>query len=209
MEVIARGGGNLSVALIGHPKLRNGLRRPTMEEIGHRTDVLSFEGLGEETRAYLDWLLGECTSDGVDVDTLIEPAALDLMALRLSTPLQFAEHLNRAFEAGLRFGHKSITTDIVAATLAPRFRRSRATADPSGVLGSTKIRGVKRRWQARSGTGFTGSLTGKFTLTHLPAQICTSHFLVLRAWPRIARSVCSSARRADCSAEWVDLPLLE
>ena len=76
MEVIARGGGNLSVVLIGHPKLRNDLRRPTMEEIGHRTDVLSFEGLGEETRAYLDWLLGECTSDGVDVDTLIEPAAL-------------------------------------------------------------------------------------------------------------------------------------
>ena len=69
MEVIARGGGNLSVVLIGHPKLRNDLRRPTMEEISHRTDVLSFEGLGEETRAYLDWLLGECTSDGVDVDT--------------------------------------------------------------------------------------------------------------------------------------------
>ena len=43
------------------------------------------------------------------------------MALRLSTPLQFAEHLNRAFEAGLRFGEKPITADIVAATLAPDF----------------------------------------------------------------------------------------
>ena len=64
MEVIARGGGNLSVVLIGHPDLRNEFRRPTMEEIGHRTKVLSFEGLGEDTRAYLDWLLGECTSDG-------------------------------------------------------------------------------------------------------------------------------------------------
>ena len=40
MEVGGRGGGNLSVILIGHPKLRNDLRRPTMEEIGHRTDVL-------------------------------------------------------------------------------------------------------------------------------------------------------------------------
>lgn len=49
MEVVGRGGGNLSVVLIGHPKLRNDLRRPTMEEIGHRTDVLAFEGLGEDS----------------------------------------------------------------------------------------------------------------------------------------------------------------
>ena len=74
MEVIARGGGSLSVVLIGHPKLRNDLRRPTMEEIGHRTDILSFEGLGEDARAYLDWLLGECTEADTDVDALIEPA---------------------------------------------------------------------------------------------------------------------------------------
>ena len=33
-----------------------------------------------------DWLLGECAEDSVEVDTLIEPAALDLMAMRLSTP---------------------------------------------------------------------------------------------------------------------------
>ena len=45
MEVIICGG-SLSVAMIGHPKLRNDLRRPCMEEIGHRTDILSFEGLG-------------------------------------------------------------------------------------------------------------------------------------------------------------------
>ena len=83
------------MVLIGHPKLRNDLRRPTMEEIGHRTDVLAFEGLGEDTRAYLDWLLGECAEDGVEVDTLIEPAALDLTAMRLSTPLQFAERLRK------------------------------------------------------------------------------------------------------------------
>ena len=121
MEVIARGGGSLSVVLIGHPKLRNDLRRPTMEEIGHRTDVLSFEGIGEDALAYLDWLLGECTEADTDVDTLIESAALDLMALRLTTPLQFAEHLNRAFEAGFRTGQKPVTAELVATTLAPDF----------------------------------------------------------------------------------------
>ncbi|MDE9431768.1 hypothetical protein KKJ22_08705 [Xenorhabdus bovienii] len=33
MEVVEDGGGRLSVVLAGHPKLRNDLRRPTMEEI--------------------------------------------------------------------------------------------------------------------------------------------------------------------------------
>ena len=121
MEVIAHGGGSPSVVLIGHPKLRNDLRRPTMEEMGHRTDILSFEGLGEDACAYLDWLLGECTESDTDVDTRIEPAALDLIALRLTTPLQFAEHLNRAFEAGFRTGQKPVTAELVATTLAPDF----------------------------------------------------------------------------------------
>ena len=121
MEVIARGGGSLSVVLIGHPKLRNNLRRPSMEEIGHRTDILSFEGLGEDAGAYLDWLLGECNEVGTDAGALIEPAAPDVMAMRLNTPLQFAEHLNRAFEAGFRTGQKPVTAEIVTATLAPDF----------------------------------------------------------------------------------------
>ena len=77
--------------------------------------------LDEDTRAYLDWLLGECAED-VEVDSLIKPAALDLMAIRLSTPLQFAEHLNRAFDAGFRMGQKPSTADIVAATPGAGFR---------------------------------------------------------------------------------------
>ena len=80
------------------------------EEIGHRTDILSFEGLGEDARAYLDWLLAECAEADAHVDALIEPSALDLMALRLTTPLQFAEHLNRAFEAGFRTGQQPVTS---------------------------------------------------------------------------------------------------
>ena len=34
MELIAAGGGKLSVVLVGHPRLQNDLRRATMEEIG-------------------------------------------------------------------------------------------------------------------------------------------------------------------------------
>ncbi|PLS69896.1 AAA family ATPase, partial [Salmonella enterica subsp. enterica serovar Typhimurium] len=41
MEVGEDGGGRLSVVLAGHPKLRNDLRRPTMEGIGYRTDIFT------------------------------------------------------------------------------------------------------------------------------------------------------------------------
>lgn len=121
MEVIGRGGGILSIVMVGHPKLRNDLRRPTMEEIGHRTDVLTFDGLGEETRLYLDWLLKSCVIEDVPVDRVIDPEALDLLAEQLSTPLQFAEHLNRAFEEGFRLGVKPVTAEIVTTTLSPDF----------------------------------------------------------------------------------------
>jgi len=121
MEVIAQGGGLLSVVLAGHPKLRNDLRRPLMEEIGYRTDVLSLDGLADETRAYLDWLLGECAADSVKTADMITSEALDVLAARLATPLQIAEHLNRAFEEGFATGQKPITADIVMATVAPDF----------------------------------------------------------------------------------------
>ena len=45
MEVVEDGGGRLSVVLAGHPKLRNDLRRPTMEEIGYRTDIFTLDGI--------------------------------------------------------------------------------------------------------------------------------------------------------------------
>ena len=121
MEVIAQGGGVLSVVLTGHPKLRNDLRRPVMEEVGYRTDVLSLDGLADETRPYLDWLLGECAAKGAKVEAMMAPDALDLLAARLATPLQIGEHLTRAFEEGFRLGQKPVTADIVAATLAPDF----------------------------------------------------------------------------------------
>jgi type II secretory pathway predicted ATPase ExeA len=45
MELVEDGDGRLSIVLAGHPKLRNDLRKPTMEEIGYRTDVFSLDGV--------------------------------------------------------------------------------------------------------------------------------------------------------------------
>lgn len=50
LEVVESGGGRLSVVLAGHPKLRNDLRRPSLEEIGYRTDVFTLDGIAGSQR---------------------------------------------------------------------------------------------------------------------------------------------------------------
>src|SRR5271167_3971926 len=68
MEVIVDGGGMLSVVLVGHPKLRNDLRRPTMEEIGYRSVIFEFDGMAGNQAAYIRWLLGRCAVEGLSLD---------------------------------------------------------------------------------------------------------------------------------------------
>lgn len=121
MEIVDAGGGTLSVVLVGHPRLQNDLRRATMEEIGHRTTRIEIEGLGTDTRSYLDWLLGQCLENGTKPDDVIAPEARDFLAEKLNTPLQIAEHLNRAFIDAFRMGAESITPDIVADTISIGF----------------------------------------------------------------------------------------
>ncbi len=121
MEIVQAGGGVLSIVLVGHPKLRNDLNRPAMEEIGHRTTKFTFEGLGEEGRPYLNWLITAALAKGAKATDIIAPEALDLMAERLSTPLQFAEHLTRAFTEAFHLGTKPVTREIVEETLSLGF----------------------------------------------------------------------------------------
>jgi len=63
MELAEDVGGRLSVILAGHPKLRNDLRRPTMEEIGYRTDIFTLDGIAGSQRDYIHWLLGVSTGN--------------------------------------------------------------------------------------------------------------------------------------------------
>ncbi len=65
MEVIRDGGGKLSIILAGHPKLRNDLKGPTMEEVGYRTTLISLDSLQGSLREYVLWLLDNCSSDKV------------------------------------------------------------------------------------------------------------------------------------------------
>jgi hypothetical protein len=117
LEVIADGGGRLSVVLAGHPKLRNDLRRPTMEEIGYRTSLFSFDGIAGQQGEYITWLLKTC-AEGTEAGDLVAESAIELLVARLRTPLQIERHLTLAFEEGFRIGEKPITTEVVEAVLS-------------------------------------------------------------------------------------------
>ncbi|WP_423229009.1 ExeA family protein [Sinorhizobium meliloti] len=118
MEVVADAGVLLSVLLVGHPRLRNDLRRPQMEEIGYRTTIFEYEGIGSARRDYVAWLLDACAAEGVKVGELLEEEAIDLIAERLRTPLQIEMHLTLAFEQGFRLGAKPVTAEVVEQVLS-------------------------------------------------------------------------------------------
>jgi len=118
MELATEGNGQLSIVLVGHPKLRNDLRRPKMEEIGDRTTVFEFGGLRDQQRDYIDWVLKASISEGVAPDDVLTDEAATLLAAKLKTPLQIGQHLVRAFEAGFELGAKPIDASIVRAVLS-------------------------------------------------------------------------------------------
>jgi len=124
IEVVRDGNGTLSVVLAGHPKLKNDLRRPNMEEIGSRAAIFDLEGFGGEKLSYLKWLLAQCLStktkaDGADkIEAVITDEAVVLLGDKLSTPLQFETYLTRSFEEGYRVGQKPVTADVITSILA-------------------------------------------------------------------------------------------
>jgi type II secretory pathway predicted ATPase ExeA len=118
IELVAEGGGQLSIVLVGHPRLKNDLRRPKMEEIGDRTTVFEFGGLRDRQRDYIDWVLKTSLDGGVEPDDIITDAAATLLAARLKTPLQIGQHLVRAFEAGFEVGAKPVDAGVVEAVLS-------------------------------------------------------------------------------------------
>jgi len=118
MEVITDGGGSLTIVLVGHQKLRNDLRRPTMEEVGYRTTVFGYEGVAGHQREYITWLLNACVAADTGVPEMIDDAAMELLATRLRTPLQIEQHLVLAFEEAFRVDVKPVTVEVVESVLS-------------------------------------------------------------------------------------------
>ena len=108
----------MTLVLAGHPRLKHDLRRPAGEETGARTTVLEFEGIQGQQRRYITWLL-EQSAPAVDAGEILTAEALELLATRLTTPLQIEHYLTRILEQAYRFGEKPVTPAIVEPTLAP------------------------------------------------------------------------------------------
>lgn len=119
MEIVRSGKGTLSVVLAGHPKLKNDLLRPSMEEIGARTTFFELNGFGHDKKKYVCWLLDQVTVAETKRDTLITDAAVTLLCEKLTTPLQFELYLTRAFEEAFRVGQKPVDADTIQDILAP------------------------------------------------------------------------------------------
>jgi type II secretory pathway predicted ATPase ExeA len=82
----------------GHPKLKNDLRRSSMEEIGSSATIFELEGLGSERRKYLKWLLAQSVAPKTKIESVITDDAVAMLGEKLSTPLQFEYYLTRALE---------------------------------------------------------------------------------------------------------------
>lgn len=99
METVEDSGDRLSVVLAGPPKLRNDLRRPTMEEIGYRTDIFTLDCITGKQREYIHWQLNASAEHGKPED-ILTTEAIELLVEKLRTPLQIQLHLTLAMEAG-------------------------------------------------------------------------------------------------------------
>ncbi|MUH00346.1 AAA family ATPase [Scytonema sp. UIC 10036] len=118
IELARHNGGTLSVLLAGHPKLKNDLRRPSLEEIGARASVFQLEGIRGYQQEYIKWLLSECIHDDYLPYDLITDEAIAFLAERLTTPLQIEHYLRLAFEEGYKVGTKPITTGVIEEILS-------------------------------------------------------------------------------------------
>lgn len=118
MEIARAGKATLSIVLAGHPKLKNDLRRPAMEEIGSRTLILDHVGIQEDKQKYVEWLFKQCAGPKTKLGEVITEEAVTFLTTRLSTPLQFEQYLTLALEEAYQLGQKPVDTDVVHAVMA-------------------------------------------------------------------------------------------
>jgi type II secretory pathway predicted ATPase ExeA len=132
IEMVEGSDGILSILLAGHPKLRNDLRRPTMEEIGYCTTVYSLDNMIGNPRVYIEWLMNTCTAKGTKVSDLLEASAIEMLATVLRTPLQIEQYLTLAFEAAYLIGEKPVTAAIVEPVLSKQINDLEPTLTRNG-----------------------------------------------------------------------------
>ena len=91
------------------------------------------------------WLIKICSDGGVEIGVVLEPAAVDLLAVRLRTPLQIEQHLTLALETGLQASETPISEAIGDSVLSKQIDGVEATLNRNGYITKvlTEMLGVK------------------------------------------------------------------
>ena len=118
IKVVRDGGGTLSVALAGHPRLKNSLERPAMEEIGSGATLFELDDIRQEKPRYIGWLLQQCAAPKMAIHTIVTEEALAHLAERLTTPLQIERHLNHALAEGDKVGQEPVSAELIDTVIA-------------------------------------------------------------------------------------------
>src|ERR1700732_2212869 len=140
IEVVRDSGGTLSVVLAGHPKLKNDLRRPSMEEIGSRATIFELESLGSEEKKYIRRLLMQSVAPKTKIESVFTDDAVGTLSEKLTTPLQFE----------YKVGQKPVAADMIENVLArdinglePRLTRQGYNTKVLAELLNAKPREIK------------------------------------------------------------------
>lgn len=121
VELVRNNGNKLSVILAGHPKLKNDLKRPTLEEIGGRTDIFTLEGIRGHQEEYIQWILTQAAKDKVKPTDILASETISFLSERLSTPLQIEQYLTLAMNEAYDVGLRPITPEFMETVLAIGF----------------------------------------------------------------------------------------
>jgi type II secretory pathway predicted ATPase ExeA len=175
MEMVRDGGGTLSVVLAGHPKLNNQLRRASNEEIGNRVTMFELDNVHGANREYIHWLIEQCAKAGTESQDLFDDEAVDLLAERLSTPLQIVQHLTLALAAAFQIGGQPVTTEIVESVLARDINELEAILTrhgygPKAIADALNIGlgEVRRLLRGQLSPGRAGELTAQMQKAGVP-----------------------------------------
>lgn len=119
IELTEDSGCIFSVVVAGHPKLGNDLKRPSMEEVGARSQIFTISNLSENKKQYCEWLLKNCSPKEIKPHDIIQPEAMEFLAHSLVTPLQINHYLKQALEKAFLAGCKPVTMEIIQSVLSP------------------------------------------------------------------------------------------
>jgi type II secretory pathway predicted ATPase ExeA len=118
-ELVYDSGRSFAVVIAGHPKLKNDLNRPSMEEVGARSQLFTLNGFMDNNIRYCEWLLRQCGSKDTKPQDIIVQEAMAFLANSLVTPLQINHYLTQALEKAYMVGIKPIPLEVIQTVLAP------------------------------------------------------------------------------------------